>query len=188
MQTNLFTLLKAADAIHCAGYEVDSYAIVDGSALLQACGGDMSFVFQNQPVTLDHGSCEAVEIDVSGNEVTHELAFMSHNILQPQDVDSPDAIAALVRGVEESLEQLRKLAPEPVVISYTDKVYLEFGSKDYDNRVWVGRDGMGSTCVNYSEDGLSVDVIAENGMGEPIREINLDSTEIDGSSASAEED
>jgi len=68
----------------------------------------------------------------------------------------------LVARITEDLRRLRYIIEEPVSIKYgyDEPVDIEVRPLD-DDRVLVGCEGRGFTTVNYTDEGLIVDVIPE---------------------------
>lgn len=76
-----------------------------------------------------------------------------------------DQVARRVGHIESEIEGLRGMlaGADPVQIRLSQHVDIELGSlADYDERVWVGRRGWGGTCVNYTDEGLIVDVLPQD--------------------------
>ncbi len=76
-----------------------------------------------------------------------------------------DQVARRVAHIESEIEGLRGMlaGEDPVQIRLSPHVDIELGSlADYDERVWVGRRGWGGTCVNYTDEGLIVDVLPQD--------------------------
>ena len=74
-------------------------------------------------------------------------------------------ICQRVAHIESEITQLRAELEgmDPVQLQLSPNVTVELGSlKDYDERVWIGRHGWGGTCVNYTAEGLILDVLAQD--------------------------
>lgn len=82
---------------------------------------------------------------------------------------APSADGLLAR-VTRDLEQLRTMIEEPQVLSYSEKVYLEIAPAAHDQRVNVCHREMGWTTVNYTSEGLILDVFNSGNEPEPISE------------------
>lgn len=70
-----------------------------------------------------------------------------------------------VARIESEIAQLRTQLKgiDPVQIQLSPNVSIELGSlDDFDERVWVGRHGWGGTCVNYTAEGLILDVLPKD--------------------------
>lgn len=83
----------------------------------------------------------------------------------------------LKQRIEADLAQLRLVAEEPISIQLTDVIDMEVRPKDDDDRVLVGRTGWGYTIVNYTSEGLIVDVIAQDEL-EPVHTAALLSSDL----------
>jgi hypothetical protein len=66
---------------------------------------------------------------------------------------------ALAKDIERRIAELRRIALEPVSIRISAHVDIEVRPKSDDDRVLVGRDGWGCTVVNYTSEGLILDVL-----------------------------
>lgn len=69
-------------------------------------------------------------------------------------------VKQLVDMADELFAVLRGKAEEPVVVHYSDDITLEVRPNDDDDRVLVSAEGRGDTVLNYTEDGLAIDVYA----------------------------
>lgn len=70
----------------------------------------------------------------------------------------------LRKQIEKDIAYLRTVINEPVSIRYSEHVDVEVRPDNEDDRVLVGRRGWGFTTVNYTSEGLIVDVISENDL------------------------
>jgi hypothetical protein len=70
-------------------------------------------------------------------------------------------VKALAAEISERIAQLRKLIDEPVSIQYAEKIDFEVMPVTNDNRILIGHDGWGCTAVNYTHEGLILDVLQE---------------------------
>lgn len=78
---------------------------------------------------------------------------------------SPDPIGRRVKHIQLEIEGLRNMLEgmDPVDIQISPNITIELGSlADQDERVWVGRKDWGGTCVNYTEEGLILDVLPQD--------------------------
>lgn len=73
----------------------------------------------------------------------------------------------LREDIESDIAYLRTVIDEPVSIKYGAHVDLEVRPDNDGDRLLVGRDGWGFTVVNYTSEGLIVDVISEGSL-DPI--------------------
>lgn len=79
--------------------------------------------------------------------------------------DSPADVDALEEGrrtIEVGIAKLRAQLTEPVTVRYGRAVEIEIRPQSDDDRVLVYADGMGCTTVNYTDEGVILDVHAEN--------------------------
>lgn len=69
-------------------------------------------------------------------------------------------IEVLRLAAEQALAALRAAIEEPVLVRYSEHVTLEVrpAAEHEDERVQVCREGWGWTCVNYTHEGVIVDV------------------------------
>lgn len=75
-------------------------------------------------------------------------------------------------------------ADDPVSIVVSEEVDVELrGKEEKDHRVLVGRKGWGQTTVNYTHEGLIVDVYSEDDL-EPVFSIALPSEDLEASAES----
>lgn len=72
-------------------------------------------------------------------------------------------IEQLRASVEGGLRELMQRCKEPVTLRYHGKVALEVCPHDYGSRVSICHDELGWTCVNYTHEGLIVDVFDQEG-------------------------
>lgn len=90
MQTTLFALFNAADAIILGGYEVETINYADGGCRVEYCGGDEKAFFLDQPVALVDGECTAMtakdpQFDSAALQ-EFDLTFQVTRLLQPADL------------------------------------------------------------------------------------------------------
>ncbi|MBY0466241.1 MAG: hypothetical protein K2W33_14990 [Burkholderiales bacterium] len=71
----------------------------------------------------------------------------------------------LVRAISQSIARLRQIADEPVAVPLWGVLDMEVRPDDDDDRVLIGRKDWGFTTVNYTHEGLIVDVVAEGDTG-----------------------
>lgn len=65
-------------------------------------------------------------------------------------------------GIEAGIASIRAQASEPVVVRYGRGVEIELRPQSDDDRVLVYAEGMGCTTVNYTDEGVILDVYPEN--------------------------
>lgn len=73
----------------------------------------------------------------------------------------PTDLKAVVARIEADIALLRMTCDEPISIKLSDKIDIEIRPAQDDDRVLVGRSDWGFTVVNYTTEGLILDVIAE---------------------------
>lgn len=76
----------------------------------------------------------------------------------------------LLARVSRDLQHLRAIIEEPQVLNYSEEVYLEIAPAAHDQRVNVCHRKMGWTTVNYTAEGLILDVFTSGNDPEPISE------------------
>ncbi len=74
---------------------------------------------------------------------------------------APADLKAVVARIEADIALLRMTCDEPISIKLSDKIDIEIRPAQDDDRVLVGRSDWGFTVVNYTTEGLILDVIAE---------------------------
>lgn len=67
----------------------------------------------------------------------------------------------LIKLISNSIARLRQVIDEPVSIQWAEDVEIEVRPAFDDDRVLVGRKDWGSTIVNYTSEGVILDVVAE---------------------------
>lgn len=90
-------------------------------------------------------------------------------------------VQQLQRRVASDIAQLRRVAQEPFSVPITDdgSVSIELRPCSEDNRVTVGCKFMGDTVVQYTDDGLTVDVFAaDESILEPVQSIWVDANDL----------
>lgn len=96
-------------------------------------------------------------------EITH---WMPYSIPSPRlgvAAYGEKPIAQLRAEVEAGLAELLRRADEPLAINYGPNVYLEVcPPRQYGERVEVCHREFGWTCVDYTRDGLEIDVFGQN--------------------------
>lgn len=129
------------------------------------------------------------EFDESWRELLNryfgdELPQWVH-ITSPAESAGADAranrVQMLLQRVAADIAELRRIAPEPfsVPISGDGKVDIELRPNDEDNRVTVGCKLLGDTVVNYTDDGLVIDVYTgDQGLLEPISSLWFDASDL----------
>ena len=69
-----------------------------------------------------------------------------------------DEIKTLSREIAEKIARLRVIAVDPVDIAYGEKISFEIRPNSDDNRLMVFHKDRGFTNVNYTQEGLILDV------------------------------
>ncbi|MCX8017243.1 MAG: hypothetical protein N2690_05010 [Rhodocyclaceae bacterium] len=88
---------------------------------------------------------------------------------------------ALLQRVARDVAELRLLSEEPFGIPITQdgSVGIEIAPFTHDNRVTVGCRWMGDTVVNYTENGLEIDVFSANDMLlAPVQSLRFDAQDL----------
>lgn len=79
---------------------------------------------------------------------------------------------ALVARIEADIAQLRKVCVDPMSIKIAECIDIEVRPGEDDDRVLVGRTGWGHTVVNYTKEGLILDVYGHEEL-DPIHTANI---------------
>ncbi|SIQ98533.1 hypothetical protein [Aquipseudomonas alcaligenes] len=83
-------------------------------------------------------------------------------------------VQALQASIAQGISSLRGLIDEPEVIPYSRGVYLEVTPASQDERINVCHHDMGWTTVNYTSEGLLVDVLSgSESTLEPVHSVQL---------------
>jgi hypothetical protein len=90
------------------------------------------------------------------------------------------AIAHAKSSAEQAIAYLRLQSDEPVSIELGDGIDIEVRPITEDQRITVGREGLGYTTVNYTTEGLIVDVYsADQSINGPCSTLALDRADLD---------
>lgn len=175
MKTNLFSLFEQADKIIICGYEAEevefniSYGEFNGLVRLTTAD-EVDYYFAEQEVVLADGEVTALDQpeDPEEEPTEYRIGFKVERLLCAEDlIDEPSVpavqqekpIEQLRAEVEAGLAELLRRIDEPMSINYGDKVYLEVcPPKHYGERVNVCHRELGWTCINYTSEGLILDV------------------------------
>lgn len=105
-----------------------------------------------------------VDVRLDSGTVTVEATYPNCIPLPIEAEETPNEIKAgiLANRLESLLAQLRRVAIEPMSIQYSKDVDIEIRPVADDDRVLVGRKDWGDTIVNYTTEGLVVDVFRQN--------------------------
>lgn len=79
----------------------------------------------------------------------------------PTEIKAISRVDQLIGEIEARLVQLRSLAVDPVNIHYADNLSFEVRPVGDDDRILVFRKGWGCTGVNYTHEGVIIDVQSE---------------------------
>jgi hypothetical protein len=93
---------------------------------------------------------------------------------------------ALIARIEGDLALLRAVCIEPVSLKYTKEIDIEIRPAADDDRLLIGRAGRGYTVVNYTPDGLSLDVLAEHEL-DPVYSASLTAEDLESCVADAQD-
>ena len=119
-----------------------------------------------------------------GEAVTH-LTYMSwleggtHSQPANENVGSAAQSAELIASrIAADIALLRKVCIEPMSIKLSESIDIEVRPKNDDDRVLIGRSGWGYTVVNYTAEGLIMDVYAEGNL-QPVHSTSIYSDELE---------
>jgi len=103
-------------------------------------------------------SWEGLIKDYFGDDIPHYV-----KIIDAKDEPSKEYKRALVEMVSEGIAQLRSISDEPfhIPVSEDGRVGVEIMPSRDDDRVCVSCRFMGDTVVNYTDDGLIIDVFRQ---------------------------
>ena len=90
----------------------------------------------------------------------------------------PTDLKAVVARIEADIALLRQACNEPISIKLSEKIDIEVRPANEDDRVLVGRSDWGYTVVNYTTEGLILDVIAE-GEIEPTHTASFHASDLE---------
>lgn len=89
-------------------------------------------------------------------------------IKDERDLSPQERLQQLVAEIQEKLNEARALAVEPFSLKLGETVDVAITpAVGHDDRVMVGRKGWGFTLVNYTSEGLVLDVLS-NTQPEPV--------------------
>lgn len=86
-------------------------------------------------------------------------------------------IEQLQRAADIAIAELREAIIEPVEVSITKHVSIEVRPLDDDERINVCHDSLGWTTVNYTAEGVIVDVLPHEGI-DPVHSAAIGSDEL----------
>jgi len=87
--------------------------------------------------------------------------------------------AESIREIERLIRRLRAEEQEPFMIRLGSKTFIELSPFNHDDRVVVDHKTMGSTTVNYTEEGVIIDVYDIDAI-EPVQSIAIDRDNLEG--------
>lgn len=115
-------------------------------------------------------------------ELTNELPEWSTQqevpTVKPKAPAVKQDVQAIVARIEADLVLLRQLSDEPTSIKLSEKIDFEVRPANDDDRVIVGCADRGYTVVNYTSEGLILDVIAE-GEIEPTHTASFHASDLE---------
>ena len=85
----------------------------------------------------------------------------------------------LVERIQQDIAALRACAIDPMSIQLTDVIDIEIRPSSEDDRVLVGRKGWGYTVVNYTSEGLILDVFPDGVLTDPLVSTSLPSADLE---------
>lgn len=121
--------------------------------------------FNGTIVNVHSGQLEGmVDVRLDSGTVTVSAAYPDCIPMSVEAEEAPNEIKAgiLANQLESLLAQLRRVAIEPMSIQYSKEVDIEIRPVADDDRVLVGCKDKGDTVVNYTTEGLIVDVYRQN--------------------------
>ena len=99
---------------------------------------------------------------------------VTDSAFEADDADDRARVEVLLNGVANGMAQLRAVIEEPVSLSYSENIYLEIAPASHDERVNVCNHDMGWTTVNYTREGLILDVFANDQSAQwPVSSLHL---------------
>ena len=98
--------------------------------------------------------------------------------VKPEVTTVNQDVQAIVARIESDLALLRQLSNEPTSIKLSEKIDFEVRPANDDDRVIDGCTERGYTVVNYSSEGLILDVIAEGGI-EPAHTASFHASDLE---------
>ena len=87
---------------------------------------------------------------------------VTDSAFEADDADDRARVEVLLNGVASGMTQLRAVIEQPVSLSYSENIYLEIAPASHDERINVCNHDLGWTTVNYTSEGLILDVFAND--------------------------
>ena len=85
----------------------------------------------------------------------------------------------LIERIQRDIAALRGSIVDPVSIQFTDVIDIEIRPSSEDGRVLVGRKDWGYTVVNYTSEGLILDVFPDGVLTDPLVSTSLPSSDLE---------
>lgn len=116
-----------------------------------------------------------------------EPAWASLALPARAGAEAAQEVVALTNQASVALQKLRQVLPADGLaeIRYAEGVSLVVRPRLHDRRVEIACEGLGSTTVNYRQDGLTLDVAAEGASG-PMATYAVDADELAAEEAAPE--
>lgn len=92
--------------------------------------------------------------------------------------DGAVELAALIARIQADVAALRLMATVPVDVVYGENISFEIRPASEGDRLNVYRKNWGTTCVNYTSEGLILDVFAEESM-DCLHTASIESAELE---------
>jgi len=99
-----------------------------------------------------------------------------------REIPSCDKVAAMTEVAARLIQRIRREATEPFSIPVAEdgRIGIEFQPTPQDNRVAVACRFMGDTVVNYTDDGLVVDIFSSSEMLVPKHSLQFNANDLMG--------
>lgn len=100
--------------------------------------------------------------DLQAMRAAHAPFPVTDSDFEANEASDRARVEVLLNGVASGMAQLRAVIEEPVSLGYSENVYLEVTPASHDERVNVCNHDLGWTTVNYTHEGLVVDVFSND--------------------------
>jgi hypothetical protein len=146
-------------------------AVIQKGALVFKTGQSLNLA-QGQPVVCNGfmGIVKVVHtgqlkgmVDVGLDAGTVCVAANYPNCIPLSVADGQDDAQSIALEIQDLIARLRQSTIEPVSIQYSNEVDFEVRPASDDDRIIVGRKDWGDTVVNYTTEGLILDVCTDTG-------------------------
>lgn len=137
----------------------------------------------------ERARCELIGHLQQQLELVKDMPFAMFQQIRRHEAD-PDPVTRRAKAIEREIAGLRAMLDgrDPVQIALSTNVDIELGSLvDSDERVWVGRQGWGGTCVNYTAEGLILDVVPQDDI-DPVHTASIPCDELQADDVQADDD